>query len=62
MIDGSSVRIPTPDPAARAAQLLPALGADAGALRSIEILRPSLESVYLAVTGRRYETDSAEAA
>jgi len=62
VIDGSSVRIPTPDPAARAAQLLPALGADAGALRSIEILRPSLESVYLAVTGRRYETDSAEAA
>ena len=44
----------------RAAQLLPALGADAGALRSIEILRPSLESVYLAVTGRRYETDTAD--
>jgi ABC-2 type transport system ATP-binding protein len=58
VVDGTSVRIATADPAARAAQLLPALGADAGALRSIEILRPSLESVYLAVTGRRYESDS----
>jgi ABC-2 type transport system ATP-binding protein len=62
VVDGTSVRIPATDPAARAAQLLPALGADAGALRSIEILRPSLESVYLAVTGRRYETETVEAA
>jgi ABC-2 type transport system ATP-binding protein len=62
VVDGPSVRIPASDPAARAAQLLPALGADAATLRSVEILRPSLESVYLAVTGRRYETDPAEAA
>jgi ABC-2 type transport system ATP-binding protein len=62
VVDGSSVRIPTPDPAARAAQLLPALGADASALRSIEVVRPSLESVYLAVTGRRYTSEPAEAA
>jgi ABC-2 type transport system ATP-binding protein len=62
VVDGTSVRIPATDPAARAAQLLPALGRDAGALRSIEILRPSLESVYLAVTGRRYEPDTVEAA
>jgi ABC-type multidrug transport system ATPase subunit len=62
VVEGNMVRIPAADPAARAAQLLPALGADAGALRSIEILRPSLESVYLAVTGRRYESESAGAA
>jgi ABC-2 type transport system ATP-binding protein len=58
VVDGASVRIPSADPAARAAQLLPALGDDAAALRSIEILRPSLESVYLAVTGRRYDAES----
>jgi ABC-2 type transport system ATP-binding protein len=62
VVDGSSVRIAAPDPAACAAQLLPALGADASALRSIEILRPSLESVYLAVTGRRYEPETPAAA
>jgi ABC-2 type transport system ATP-binding protein len=60
VVDGNTVRIPTADPAARAAQLIPALGAAADALRSIEILHPSLESVYLAVTGRRY--NDAEAA
>jgi ABC-2 type transport system ATP-binding protein len=62
VIEGATVRIPAPDPAARAAQLLPALGAEAAALRSIEILRPSLESVYLAVTGRRYESEPQETA
>jgi len=62
VVDGATVRIPAADPAARAAQLIPKLGADTGALRSIEILRPSLESVYLAVTGRKYEADPAEAA
>jgi ABC-2 type transport system ATP-binding protein len=61
IVDGASVRIPTDDPAARAAQLLPDLGADARLLSSIEIVRPSLESVYLAVTGRRYTAETAEA-
>ena len=61
VVDGPAVRIPSADPAARAAQLLPTLGADASTLRSIEILRPSLESVYLAVTGRRYN-ETVEAA
>jgi len=61
VVDGTSVRIPADDPAARAAQLLPDLGADARQLSSIEIVRPSLESVYLAVTGRRYAADAVEA-
>ncbi len=56
VVDGTTVRIPAPDPAAAAAQLLPALGAEARSLSSIEILRPNLESVYLSVTGRRYTT------
>jgi ABC-2 type transport system ATP-binding protein len=60
VVDGSRVRIPTDDPAALAATLLPSLGADATSLQSIEIVRPSLESVYLAVTGRRYEAEALE--
>jgi len=62
VVEGATVRIPASDPAARAAQLLPALGAEAGDLRSIEILRPSLESVYLAVTGRRYAAEPEQTA
>jgi ABC-2 type transport system ATP-binding protein len=59
VVDGLTVRIPSDDPAARAAVLLPRLGADARTLQSIEIVRPSLESVYLSVTGRRYESAAA---
>jgi ABC-2 type transport system ATP-binding protein len=59
VVDGLSVRIPAADPAARVAQLIAALGSDASALESIEIVRPSLESVYLAVTGRRYAAEVA---
>jgi ABC-2 type transport system ATP-binding protein len=56
VVDGSSVRIPTQDPARVAAQLLPRLGTGTAALVAIEIVRPSLESVFLTVTGRRYES------
>jgi ABC-2 type transport system ATP-binding protein len=52
VVDGTSVRIPVADPARAAAEVLPRLAADAAALQSIEIVRPSLESVYLAVTDR----------
>ena len=52
---------PPTTPAASRPRLLPALGADASSLRSIEIVRPSLESVYLAVTGRRYDDASDDA-
>jgi ABC-2 type transport system ATP-binding protein len=55
VVDGSSVRIPARDPARVAAQLLPRLGADTATLVAIEIVRPSLESVFLTVTGRRYD-------
>jgi ABC-2 type transport system ATP-binding protein len=53
-VDGSVVRIPTADPAVTAAQLLPHLGRHTDALRSIEIVRPSLESVFLTLTGRHF--------
>jgi ABC-2 type transport system ATP-binding protein len=55
IVDGSSVRVPTPDPAGTAAQLLPRLGADTAGLLAIEVVRPSLESVFLTVTGRQYD-------
>jgi ABC-2 type transport system ATP-binding protein len=55
IVDGSSVRIPSADPAGTAAQIIPGLGAEASALRAIEVVRPSLEAVFLTVTGRRYE-------
>lgn len=55
VVSGSSVRIPSLDPAKTAALLLPQLGAETTGLRAIEVVRPSLESVFLAVTGRRYE-------
>jgi ABC-2 type transport system ATP-binding protein len=62
VIEGNSVRIPTPDAGATAAQLLARLGPDSAALRSVEMEHPSLESVYLAVTGRRYEQSTEAAA
>ncbi len=58
VIEGSSVRIPTSDPAGTAARLLAGLGSDAASLRAIEVVRPGLESVFLAVTGRRYDHQS----
>jgi ABC-type multidrug transport system ATPase subunit len=62
VVDGSSVRIPTSDPAGTAAQLLPQLGADTAKLRAIEVVHPSLESVFLTVTGRRFERHDTESA
>jgi ABC-2 type transport system ATP-binding protein len=55
VVDGSTVRIPTSDPARTAAELLSHLGTDTAGLRAIEVVRPSLESVFLTVTGRRYD-------
>jgi ABC-2 type transport system ATP-binding protein len=62
IVAGSSVRIPTDDPARTAAQLLPRLGRDAELLRAIEVTRPNLESVFLAVTGRRLDRHHPEQA
>ena len=59
-IDGSTVRIPAVDPAITAAAILPRLGLHAADLRSIEIVRPSLESVFLTVTGRRFGAQTLE--
>jgi ABC-2 type transport system ATP-binding protein len=52
-VDGQRLRLPTSDPAATIAAVIPQV--PAGRLASVEIVRPSLEAVYLALTGRRYE-------
>jgi ABC-2 type transport system ATP-binding protein len=52
-VDGSRVRIPTSDPAATLATVLPKL--PSGSLQAVEIMRPDLEAAYLGLTGRRYE-------
>lgn len=49
-----TLRIYTDEPAADTARVLAQLGAEAEHLRGVEIVSPSLESVFLALTGRRY--------
>ena len=53
VVDSRRIRVPAPDPAATLVAVLPDL--PPGLLESVEILRPDLEAVYLALTGRRYE-------
>jgi ABC-2 type transport system ATP-binding protein len=62
VVDGLTVRVPADDPAHVAATLLPRLGPDVAALRGIEVVHPSLESVFLTVTGRPYEGHVADPA
>lgn len=54
-IDGDTVRFESAQPALDAARVLSGLGDGAGTLRGMEIVTPSLESVFLTLTGRRYE-------
>ncbi|HEY6319884.1 MAG TPA: ABC transporter ATP-binding protein [Acidimicrobiia bacterium] len=58
VVDGSSARLAAEDPAAAAAALLVQLGDAATRLRSIEVVHPSLETVFLQLTGHRFERTS----
>jgi ABC-2 type transport system ATP-binding protein len=49
--------IETGDPAGTVAHVMRDLGSNATRVRSIELLRPSLESVFVALTGQRYSTE-----
>jgi ABC-2 type transport system ATP-binding protein len=53
VVDPRRLRVPAPDPAATLVAVLPDI--PPGLLESVEIVRPDLEAVYLALTGRRYE-------
>jgi ABC-2 type transport system ATP-binding protein len=59
-VDGNRLRVPTRDPAATLVDLLPRV--PPGLLSSVEIVRPNLEAVYLALTGRRYDEADRERA
>ena len=56
------VRVAGGDPSTRLRELLVALGDEAPALDAVEIVRPSLEAAYLALTGRRAQVASDVAA
>jgi ABC-2 type transport system ATP-binding protein len=53
-VSGDTLRVYGDPPTAVAAHVVTALGSEAERLRSVEIIRPSLESVFLSVTGRRW--------
>ena len=53
-IDGPLVRLRAHDPGPATADLLAQLGERIATLRSFEIVQPSLETVFLELTGRRY--------
>jgi ABC-2 type transport system ATP-binding protein len=59
-VEGKRLRLPTRDPAATLVEVVPQV--PPGALSSVEIIRPSLEAVYLALTGRRYDEADREGA
>ncbi len=52
-VDGHVATLRTPDPTAEAAAVLARLNGEGSRLRSIDVVRPSLEAAYLALTGRR---------
>jgi ABC-2 type transport system ATP-binding protein len=56
-VTGSVARVTTDRPGPEAAALIGSLGADADRLISVDLSRPSLETVFLAVTGRAYSSD-----
>ena len=60
VVDGDVVRIPAADPAATAAALLTSLRPDDPALAGLEVIHPTLESVYLALAGRRYDRQESD--
>jgi ABC-2 type transport system ATP-binding protein len=60
--DGDRLFVSTPDPAPAAAWVLNKLDQDIHRLQGVTVLRPSLESVFLNLTGHRLREDNADAA
>jgi ABC-2 type transport system ATP-binding protein len=56
-VAGSIATLRTPDPAHAAAGILNHLNGSTDRLRGVDIVRPSLEAAYLALTGRRSNDD-----
>lgn len=53
-VHGRCVRIVTDDPARALAEVLPAMAGQPVTLESVEVVRPGLATVFLALTGERY--------
>lgn len=60
--DGNVLRLKTHDPSGAAAEMMNRLGSDVERVRDVEIMRPSLDSLYVALTEQRYSSGDAEAA
>jgi ABC-2 type transport system ATP-binding protein len=60
--DGNRLIVSTPDPAPAAARVLNKLDHDIHRLEGVTVLRPSLESVFLNLTGHHLREDNADAA
>ena len=60
-IEDACLRVATGDPAAVAVDVLGALGADAARLRRVDVVHPSLDSVFLTLTGERWRSDEERA-
>jgi ABC-type multidrug transport system ATPase subunit len=56
-VDGSKLRLTTEQPGIAMADIIGRLGNDADRVVSVDVKRPSLESVFMALTGRRYSAD-----
>ncbi len=57
--EGNRLRLPSVDPAATAAAVLAELRPDDPPLAGLEVVHPTLEAVYLNVTGRRFDRGTA---
>ena len=57
---GTVLVVSTPNPAGELPGVMAALGDDVARLESVELLRPNLESLFLALTGRRYDVEGIE--
>jgi ABC-2 type transport system ATP-binding protein len=55
--EGSLMRVAVDDPGGAMAAIFGSLGGEARRLQSVEFVRPSLETVFLGLTGRRYEPE-----
>jgi len=56
-VEGATVRVHTSQPGVSTAAMIERLGPRAAEIRSIEVVRPSLETLYLELTGRRYRQE-----
>lgn len=56
-VNGSLIRVKTEDAGREMGRIFAALGPHTRSLQTVEIINPSLETVFLQLTGRRYESE-----